>query len=147
MGGAVAALAVGDDFLVGRDAGGFVHGAQLVGRLERAVGAEVAGPLDVHGAGDRAAALGAHGRAVVLAVAARVEDHDVRAAEPLLDVAPGRDRLLLRHAGPAALGRRRGLARHRQARADPGAEAAVEDLHARMAEVFEEPEGAGGPHP
>ena len=147
MRGAVAALAVGDDFLVGRDAGGFVHRAQLVGGFERAVGAEVAAPLDVHGAGNRAAAFGAHHRAVVFAVAARVEDHDAGLAEPRLDVAPGGNRVLLRRAGPGALGRRRGVAGHRQSRAHPGAEAAVEDLHARMAEVFEEPERAGGAHP
>ncbi len=146
MGRAVAALAVGHDFLVGRDAGGFIHRAQLVGRFVRAVGAEVAAPLDVHGAGDRAAALRPHGRAVVFAVAARVEDHDVRPAEALLDIAPCGNRLRLRRACPRALGRRLCLARHGQGRARPGVEAAVEDLHPRMAEVLEEPEGARGPH-
>src|SRR5688500_18144080 len=55
--GAIASLAVRNHFLVGRDAGGFVHRAQLCVWLERAVLGEIAGPLDVYRARNRAATL------------------------------------------------------------------------------------------
>src|SRR5258708_24507751 len=147
MGGAIAALAIRDAFLVGHDARLLVHRTKLRLWLERAVGGQVTRPLDVHGAGDGASALRPDDRAVVFAVAAGIEDHDVGTAEPVFHVTPCCDRLLLRYAGPAALGRRRCLACHGQPGACPGTEAAVENLHARMPEVFEEPECAGGPHP
>src|SRR6185437_6299064 len=50
--GAVAALAVGDDFLVRRDARGLIDRAQVRGGLERAVGRQVALPLHVRRAGN-----------------------------------------------------------------------------------------------
>ena len=92
--GAVAALAVRHDLAVRRHAGLLVHRAQLGGRLERAVGPEVARPFEVHRAGNRAAARRAHGRAAVLAVAARVEDARVAGwPRRVVHVLPGRDAL------------------------------------------------------
>src|SRR5262249_52478578 len=56
IGRAIAALAVRDHFAVRRDAGVFVHLAQLVGGLERPIARDVARPLDVDGTWDRAPA-------------------------------------------------------------------------------------------
>ena len=147
MGGAVAALAIGDDLLVGRDPGLFVHRAQFVRGLEGAVWPQVTGPFNVNRAGNAPAAFGAHGRAVVFPVAPRVEKYGVRAAQPLVDVAPGRDGVGLRRAGPRTLRRRGGLACDGQTRGQPRVKAAVQHLHVRMAEVLEEPECACSPDP
>src|SRR3954453_20774734 len=102
VGGAVAALAVGDDFLVGRDAGRLVPRTELVGRFELAVGGEVARPLDVNRTRDGAAAPGADGGAAVLPVGPCVDDRGAGIAETRLDVAPRCERAGLRRAGPRA---------------------------------------------
>src|SRR4051794_37223355 len=67
MRGAITALAIGDDFLVGRDAGLLIHRRELLGGLERPVFTEVVGPLDMHRAGNAAAALRADHRPIPFA--------------------------------------------------------------------------------
>src|SRR5262249_29896580 len=74
---AVAALAIRKDLGVGRHAGLGVHRLQLAVGLVAAVRGEVLLPFDVDGARNRAAALGAHDVAEVLAVAAGVDNRDV----------------------------------------------------------------------
>ncbi len=143
MGGAVAALAVRQHFAVGRDARALVHLPQFGRRLEGAVRAEVPRPFDVDGAGYRAAALRADGRAAVLAVASRVEDHRIpRCRWPIFTSRQVAIVCELARAGPVARRRRRSITRNRQSGPAPGAESAVEQPHRRMAEILEEPERA-----
>src|SRR6187455_299302 len=66
--GAVAALAVGDDFPIGCDAKSFVHRTKLSDRFVTAVFVEVLFPFKVNGAGDGTTALCAHRIAEVLGV-------------------------------------------------------------------------------
>src|SRR5689334_20108631 len=127
--GAIATLAVGHDFLVGRHAGLLVHRAQLGGRFERAVRSKVARPLHVHRAWNAAAALGTDRGALPLTIRARVEQDDIGIADTGLDIAPRRDRAFLRRAGPGALGRRLRLPGHRELAIEPRVEAAVEHPH------------------
>ena len=85
MRGAIAALAIGDHLAVGRDAGIFVHLFQFGGRLVVAIGGEVARPLDVNGARDRATSRGTNRGTAVLAVRTSVENRDLALVQPIGD--------------------------------------------------------------
>src|SRR5690606_2714230 len=110
MRGAVAALAVGDHFLVWRHPGAFVHRAQFVRRPEVAMRREVLRPLDVHRPGDRTASSRADRGAVILAVVSRVEDHGFSLPERGMHVTPCRARPWALLLFPLALRRRPGVA-------------------------------------
>ncbi len=146
MSGAVAALAVRDDFAVRRDTKSCVHRLQLVAGLVGAVEREVVRPLEIYGARNSAAAFGANGLAVVLRFAAGIDDSGFHFAEPVFHVRPCGQSAGVGLAVPGAWHRRKSICCQWKIRAGPGSHAAVEDAHIRVAEVFEEPERAGRAH-
>src|SRR5581483_3041269 len=143
---AVAALAVGDDFFVRRDAGLLVHGFQLGVGFKSAVGGDVVRPLDVHRARNRAAARRAHVGAEVFAPPAGIEDGNGFFVERAKHVVGARQHL-------APLGgfehRRFGCGSfrgHRRAGGFPGLETAVEHFDIRMPVIFQKPQAARRAH-
>src|SRR6187431_1452692 len=137
MRGAVPALAVGDDFAIGRHACASVHDPQLVRALERAVRREVVRPLEMNRSRHRAASRGPDSRAAVLAIAPRIEYLGIWTVEPIGHVAPPGEDLLVAPAGPAGRRRLRRVLREGLPFADPGIETPVEDACVGMPEIFE----------
>src|SRR5438093_546136 len=96
MRGTVAALAIRDDFALGAQAEPLVRRAQLITRLEAAVGADGVHPVLMHRAGNRTAELRADGLAKIFAFCANVEDLRVLAAESIDDVIDRSENFLAR---------------------------------------------------
>src|SRR5262245_13229334 len=135
MGCTIAALAICDDLAIGGHARVAVHLLEIGGRLEVALGRQIARPLDMDGARNCSAAPGAHGCSAVFAVGSRVEDDGVLARQRIPDVAPRRQRPLDALAGPIACRRRARVAGRRTVLARPRAESTVEQAYRRMSEV------------
>src|SRR5690606_37011681 len=119
MRGAVAALTIRDHFPIRCHTGVLIHRAEVVEALEAAVGRQITGPLDMHRAGNGAAAFRADRGAAVLTVGARVEDHRVAASERVSHVSPGGEPLLPPITGPLARLRRQAVAAHLESGGGP----------------------------
>src|SRR5207245_11618785 len=121
--GAIAALAVGDDLALGRDARLRVHRAQLADGTVAAVAGEIARPLDVDGPGNRTAARGADELASVLGAGADVDDRHVGTIDRSEDVLDGGEPLRMALDGELRGRGLDGVARERPALVAPAPDA------------------------
>src|SRR5579875_598421 len=143
--GAIAALTIGNDFLIGGKSKRFEHRPQFLRRLEFPGFIQVQQPVAINRAGNRAAAFGAHVLAVVFGFAAHVENAHRAVAQGIgylfkcrQDFRTGRRSETRR---PDWIGYRLKL------HAIQRLQTAVENLYRGMAEIFENPGPARRPHP
>jgi len=81
--GAVAALAVRNDFRIGAQTQRLELGAQLLGGFQKSFCRIRRRPIPMDRSRNRAAALGAHALAEIFLVAAHIEDLNIGTSEPL----------------------------------------------------------------